>query len=445
MSIVFVASGILACHSVNYANNNSNVLVITDIHLDPFNSCGTTVTESSQSCVASLIAESNPALWSFQTTAPNAFGDETNNSFFESALTGVSSVVAKQNITKIFVTGDLLSHDFPKQFESYVPSGNQSQQTQLALNTMNYVLYKIQQTAPKAKLYYIMGNNDTDQSDYSYPTESFMQQASVLFAPYMANSENFTATFANGGYSLMPLNDNVDVIGLNFNPLTVENASNPEDAQVAESQLTWLISTLNSERAKGKHVIILQHEPFGVNVYNIIESTTPIYNLQTPLQESYLTVYQQNSDIINNYYFGHYHMETMETASNILGIGTLGFSVDFYNNPGFKVLQLNNIGQLQDFTAYYSDYHKHGFNWRTLYQLNLAYNITPNNYIDFFQHQLQPTNNKAWLEYVKYYSGDNLLAPPDQMPIILPENWAIYYCSVNYMSESSFNSCLGQY
>lgn len=431
--------------SSNNGNQNDNVLIITDIHFDPFNSCGTTIDATSQNCVFNLINESNPQNWSFQPSLPNAFGDETNYAFFESGLANLKNIISSQNITKIFVTGDLLSHHFPTQFADYVLNGTQSQQTALAINTMNYVLYKITQAVPNSKIYYVFGNNDTDQSDYSYPTADFMQKITPVLAPYMADPESFSMTFSDGGYSIMPLNNNTDVIGLNFNPLTVENSANQQDLAVAESQLTWLKKQLRVAKLNNKHIVILQHEPYGINVFNILESYTPTSNLQTALQDQYLELYSQYRDIINNYYYGHYHMEDIQVASDIFSFSTLGFSVDFYNNPGFKVLQLNQNGQLQNFTTYYSNYNlNQELNWQILYQLNSAYQITPSNYVSYFQNQLQVESGGSWLTYVNNYSGNNPSAPLNQMPIIAPSSWIYYYCGINFSDINNYNLCLNQ-
>lgn len=441
--IVFLLVMMSSCSSGSSSGmTTQNVLVITDIHFDPFNSCGTTINESSQSCVIKLINESNPALWSFQSSLPNNYGEETNNTFLTSGLAGLKNIIQNQNITSIFVTGDLVSHQFPSQFNQYVQNGTQTQMTTLVVNTMNYVMYQIHQAVPKAKMYYIMGNNDTDQADYSYPTESFMKQISPVLAPYMESPASFSNQFPIGGYTVMPLSNSVDVIGLNFNPLVIENAGNDKDFMVASEQLIWLMKQLSIERKNNKSVIILQHEPFGMNTYNIATNWSPYEVLQESLQNQYLEVYNSNKDIIKGYYFGHYHMETFLDANDIFGVGTLGFSVDFYNNPGFKILQIAADGALQNFTTYYSNFNDQKFNWQILYQLNEQYNITPNNYVDFFQNQLQPSNNTNWSAFITNYSGNNASAPESQVVINSATNWAIFYCGMNYFDSNNFSSCL---
>lgn len=446
--ILFILVAVLVgCGGVTASNNSANVLMITDIHFDPYNSCGTSVNPDSEACVGNLIAESNPANWSFSASATNQFGAETNNEFFLTGLGNLKQTVKQYQINKIFVTGDLLSHKFPNQFESYVPAGTQAQQTTLAINTMNYVLYQISQAVPDAKIYFIFGNNDTDQSDYSYPTASFMQQVTPIVANYSPNPANVLATFDRGGYYVMPFNANSDVIALNFNPLTSENQGNQQDVDVAESQLVWLTQQLEVERKANKKVIILQHEPFGMNMFNIAEYDTPTSNLVTSLQEQYLAVYGQYKDIITNYYYGHYHMEDLQVGAGIFGVSSLGFSVDFYNNPGFKILQINASGQLQNYISYNSQYNlEQSLNWQQFYQLNAAYNTNSNDYVNYFQNVLQPeSNNFGWETYVYNYSGNNTAATISQIPIISPTYWNIYYCALEYFAESEFNSCLNRY
>lgn len=443
----FIAMVVVGCSSGNNnVNNNSDVLVITDIHFDPFNSCGASPTVAAQNCVANLINESNPASWQFASGTINSFGEETNYTFLSLGLSNLKKLVASKHIDKIFITGDMLSHDFPSQFESYVPNGSSAERTSLSVNTINYVIYQISQAVPNAKIYYIFGNNDTDNADYAYPSADFMTKITTVLAPYMASPESFSATFTDGGYFVMPFNQSTDVIGLNFNPLTVENANNNQDLLIAESQLKWLESQLAIEKKNNKRVIILQHEPFGMNFFNIIESKTPVYNLVTELQIKYLALYKEYNSLINNYYYGHYHMEDIQIGSNIFAFSTLGFSVDYYNNPGFKILSLNQSGQLQNYTTYYSPYESNNLlEWSELYQLNSAYNITPTEYVGYFESLIQPeSNNAGWNTYVTNYSGANYSVSPTNIPIVSPSAWQVYYCGINYLDSVTFNQCMGK-
>lgn len=446
VTLFLTFSLIVSCSSGSSANSNSKILVITDIHFDPYNSCGTSPAPEAQACVANLIRESNPASWHFSSGDANSFGEETNYAFLSEGLNNLKKLVITGQVDKIFVTGDLLSHNFPAQFESYVPNGSAAERTTLAINTMNYVMYQISQAVPERKMYYVFGNNDTDNADYAYPSQDFMTRITSTLAPYMANPESFSSTFAGGGYYIMPLNASTDVIGLNFNPLTVENSGNNQDLLIAESQLIWLKEQLATERKLNKRVIILQHEPFGMNLFNIIESKTPVYNLVTELQDEYLELYKQYNDLINNYYYGHYHMEDIQIGSNIFAFSTLGFSVDYYNNPGFKILSLNSLGQLQNYTTFYSQYESNNLlEWSQLYQLNSTYNITPANYVSYFQTVIQPeSSNVGWNRYVSNYSGNNYLVTANRIPIVAPSSWQVYYCGINYLDSDAFNLCLQQ-
>lgn len=438
---IVIVSALLSC-SAGSNSPHENVLIITDIHLDPFNSCGTSVTEDSKLCVLALINESNPANWRFDASEPNAYGEETNNTFFINGLNNLTKTVKGQNISKIFVTGDLLSHEFPAQFESYVPDGTQSQHTNLAINTMNYVLYKISKAIPGAKIYYIFGNNDTDQSDYSYPTPEFMELASSRLNQYMAYPEVFKSNFVNGGYYAMPFNQNVDILALNMNPLTVENEGNIIDDRVAESQLVWLESQLYNLRNDGKKAIILQHEPFGANVFNIAEGDRPDYNLQPKYGDRYQSLYGKYNDVIQNYYFGHYHMEDYMVIESLFAMSTLGFSVDFNNNPGFKVIQLNENASLVNFTTYYSDYNlSNSLEWSELYNLNDAYGISATDAVNFF-FNISRGDNSSWSNYVKNYIGDATFMSESKMPINSESNWAYYECQIKYSDMTKYLQCM---
>ena len=96
-----------------------------------------------------------------------------------------------------------------------------------------------------------------------------MQQIVPLISPYMADPAAFAQTFGNRGYSMMSLNSYTNVIGLNFNPLTEENQSSAQELAIANQQLAWLDTQLQTARKQNKKVIILHHEPFGINTYYV--------------------------------------------------------------------------------------------------------------------------------------------------------------------------------
>lgn len=440
VSLVLVSCGSGGSKSIS----SNNVLVLTDIHFDPFTSCGESSLAVSRQCVARLINQQDASKWIFPKLPMNQFGAETNQAFLESALNNLAITVKDQNIKYIFLTGDLLSHHFPTQFSEYVPNGTQEQHTQLALNTMNYVMYKITQAVPGVKMYYIFGNNDTDTADYAFPTESFMQQVTPLIKNYMASPNDFVATFSNAGYSSMPLNNSVNVIGLNFNPLTVQNDGVALDEAKALEQFAWLESQLATAKQQNKKVIILQHEPFGVNEFDVASGYAPYFNLESNLQAMYVDLYDRYNDVITNYYYGHYHMEDYSVTSNIFGVGTLGFSVDFYNNPGFKVLNIAQNGALEDFTTYFA-YYNQSINWNKLYSINEAYGLDSGQYVNFFSNDLAVGNNKDWGVYVLNYPGANISASESQIPTNSSANWVFYSCGIKNITPTDFLNCVNNY
>ena len=73
------------------------------------------------------------------------------------------------------------------------------------------------------------------------------------------------------------------------------------------------------------------------------------------------------SNVINNYYYGHYHMESIQDTANLFAFSTLAFNVLFNNNPGFKIVTLNQLGQIQNYTTYYSNYANSIIQWQPLH------------------------------------------------------------------------------
>lgn len=446
---LFLALGfallLLFCTAGSTANNSSNVLILTDVHFDPFSSCGESVTFQSQQCLLNLINESNPALWSFPSGSVNSYSQDTNNTFLINGLRGLDQYINSNQISKVFLNGDLLSHDFRVHFDHYLPNGTQAQLTNLALNTLAYVIYNVAQATHNARIYYVLGNNDTDTFDYMYPTQDFMQRITPMISKYMADTAAFSRTFGSGGYSNMSLNNNVTVIGLNFNLLTQQDSVSESSVALANKQLAWLKQQLATARLHHKKVIILQHEPFGIDTYKAATGTSPTNKyymvLNTILQHKYLETYSRNSDIINNYYYGHFHMDSIQVAANLFAFSTLAFNVDFGNNPGFKIVNLNQLGQLQDYTTYYSNFSNNSLSWQKLYSLNETYNILPGNYVNYFINFPGDKNLPVVSSYINYYNGYNMVESLLQ-PISLPGRWPYYHCGMMNMESLNYYSCI---
>ena len=158
---VLVISTLTACKEDNKSNNtktlNENVLILTDVHFNPYTSCGATPTPAAQQCVLNLVNGSNPNSWSFPISAPNPYSKDTNNALFQAELQQLTQYINANQVNKVFLLGDLLSHNFPSNFATYVPGGTQQQLTSLAVNTINYVIYNIVKATNNAKIYYVLG------------------------------------------------------------------------------------------------------------------------------------------------------------------------------------------------------------------------------------------------------------------------------------------------
>lgn len=447
-ALIFVSILVIGCGSGNSitTSSNNNVLILTDIHFDPFSSCGESVSKQSQECLLKLINESNPANWKLPINSINTYTEDSNNTFLIQGLQGLNQYIQTYKITKIFILGDLLSHNFRQDFNNYLPQESQAQLTNLALHSLTYVVYNIAKASNHAQIYYVLGNNDTDTEDYLYPSPIFMQQITPNIKNYMADPQAFSTTFSDGGYSQMSLNNQVNVIGLNFNLLTQQNSKIESAVARAEQQLSWLTQQLDTARQQHKKIILLHHEPFGINLYNAATGESPEssdYTVLNPtLEKKYLAIYESYHDIINNYYYGHYHMDSIQVASNLFAFSTLAFNVDFNNNPGFKIINLNQFGELQDYTTYYSNFANQQLSWQQLYDLNSTYDVTPKNYVNFFANNFPSNPNSPQAStYINYYNGLNLIESMLQ-PISLPNKWINYYCGISEVLLLPYQHCL---
>jgi hypothetical protein len=96
------------------------------------------------------------------------------------------------------------------------------------------------------------------------------------------------------------------------------------------------------------------------------------------------------------------------------------------------------------FTTYYSNYANNTIQWQPLYSLNSAYNIQPNNYLNFFTLFPKNQNSPFAMNYINFYNGLNT-NPALQQPITEPGKWPYYYCGINNMTVLAYQSCLANF
>jgi len=254
-------------------------LSVSDIHFNPF---------ADPAIVAKLdaaeVSQWEAILASSTVTAFSTYGSDVNDPLFRSAI----GEMRKQLPSPAFVliSGDLLAHDFDKNYQQYATDKSRTAYTAFVAKTNAYIASVFRAAYPGVRIYPTLGNNDSDCGDYAVvPNGTFLTDFRDVWSP-IVRSRSFDRRFPTGGYyhADVPALKNVRIIALNTNFFST-NYKNPcgtpgPDPGVRE--LEWLDAELGLARKEGKRVWLLFHIPPGMDVYDSVEysGTCPYSSFQ---------------------------------------------------------------------------------------------------------------------------------------------------------------------
>ena len=421
-------------------------LIISDIHFNPYANCGKLpLLCKSLNQLVKLPVES----WQFNQTKSSDYLQDTNDYLLTSALNSFKAQVSPNFTGNIFVTGDLLAHNFTSKFSYYKPFASKTLTTKFAANTILYVILQIHNSFPQSKIYLTLGNNDSDRGDYQTPSPKFLTIVANGIANYVPQAlrSNFIRQFTINGYYSLPLDNHLQLIAFNSNLLS-NKAVKSESA--AKSELDWLSDELNQLKLQGKPAIILQHIPFGIDSYSTIKNNTPVEFLVPQLQQQYISLINQyqnanQNSVVANIYAGHSHSEYLQLAGNVPVVGTLALNRLFGNNAGLKLINYDQqSGQLNQFSTYtlsYTDTKLNTAKWTLLYSFPTSFKSSKS-LKDFIHNFPADVNSLSARLYQTNYDGNSLYHP---QPIHQDRNWSKYYCFINNLTIANYNQCIIAY
>lgn len=414
-------------------------LIIADVHFTPFAQCGKLPLYCSK---LNDLEHESVSQWSFSEDAtPSTYKMETNNFFLTWSLKSLSAELLNETPQSIFIMGDLLTHEFSKKFKYYKLFASKKEVSDFEFKTLAYVLLQIQKNFSKSKIYYVLGNNDTDNGNYNFPTYEWLNDVAVEVSKYLpaTYTNDIIWQFKRGGYYSLPLNDKLQIIGLNTNVFSSLSTDSKSD-EVAQQELKWLNIELNKLVAQNKKVIILQHMPLGADPYKTSKSGTTVFLLKDKFLQGYLKLLKKYNKQIVSIYAGHLHSEYWQNIYGIPVIGTIALNKLFGNNAGVKLVDYNSVtGKINTFTTYTVSFVENKPHWNILYNFPKDYNNTHETiarFIESFPYDIKESSVK---EYRRVYNGD---ATKYLQPLTNNKYWPIYFCFTKFIESESFNNCL---
>jgi len=358
------------------------VLMLSDIHLDPFHDPAK-LPQLRSAPVEAWAAILNAAASSTQLadftklqSTCGARGIDTPPTLLEASL-----VAEKHEQPKpLFVTvsGDLMAHQFDCRFKALAPDGTAADYSAFAAKTVAYVALRLHETFPNTPIYLALGNNDSGCHDYEEDPNSFYLQADgKAFAADAISPTNATAIKRDfsqyGDYNIALPIPHTRLIVLQdifeSKKYTACDGSEPlGNMTPAEMQTAWLRTQLEKARAAHDHVWVMAHIPPGIDAYTTFSKGKNVCTLADNgkpnkaemflSSEALASVIVDFPGTIRLALFGHTHMDEMRVYTSPSGEPIPGKLVPSItpvngNNPAFTVAQVDpTTATLKDYTVF---------------------------------------------------------------------------------------------
>jgi sphingomyelin phosphodiesterase acid-like 3 len=363
--------------SQSHAQQTGSVLMLSDIHLDPFHDPAK-FPELRAAPIAewAAILSSPPSttqvadFTKLQSTC-GARGIDTPAALLEASLRAAHT----QQPRPLFVTvsGDLIAHQFDCRFHTLAHTGSAADNSAFAARTVAFVALRLRETFPGTPIYLALGNNDSGCHDYQEdPNSAFLHADGLAFAADAitpANAAAIQRDFSEyGDYTIaLPIpHTRLIVLQDILESSRYTTCDGKPSTDASSAQITWFRHQLDLARAAHQRVWVMAHIPPGIDAYTTIKrgrgsscnSGAPELFIPSNALASTLSQY---ADIIKLALFGHTHMDEIRsytsdsTHATVPGKLVPSISPVNGNNPAFTIAEIDPAtATLTDYTVYSS-------------------------------------------------------------------------------------------
>jgi len=441
-----------------------HAVFVSDIHFEPFwdpakaQQIAAAPASQWRSVLASPASPNRDAQWSALEQKCPSRGKDTSYTLYASSLKGMRA--AAPGAKFITVTGDLISHEFPCKFNALFPHADPAAYRNFVEKTIEFVLGELRAALPGARVYAVLGNNDSDCGDYQLDEHSAFLSAltdSFTLGLPPAARQDAALTFADAGYysaSLPAPLDHTSVLVLadTFMSRRFKSCSGASDSAGADAQLAWLGTQLSDARRRGEHVWILGHIPPGIDPYSTIVKMRNVCDGAAP--EMFLSsdelpnLLAQYADVIQLALFAHTHMDEMRflkagesAASDAPGVAVKlvpSISPINGNTPSFLVAAIDpSTGALADYRVLT---HEAADSWKEEYDFAKAYHqasfsaSTLHALTTGFESDTAAASDTSEVYLRNYFVRDRSLE--------LKPFWPQYTCALSAYTKEGYRSCI---
>lgn len=381
-----------------HSNALPTMLMVSDVHFNPFHDPAKVVElarSPAKDWETILGRKDSPSQASgFQelSKACGLRGIDTPYSLFSSAVRAMHRDAG--DAAMIIFTGDALAHRFDCMYEKTQPGATAEQYSAFTAKTIEYVLLQLHSAAPGAKLYFALGNNDSDCGDYKLSEdEPWFDILGKVAAAGMSGAwtEEAARNFRHGGYYNVKMSSpmrHTRMIAINdmFLASGYKNCKGEGNRDSSEKQMVWLQTQLDEARANHESVWIIGHIPPGVSTFATFIQQIKKRNLCTAEgkantympTERLSEILEKNADVIKLAVFGHTHLDELKLVE---GPNRTAFPLKITpalttvggNQPSFTVARIDvDAAQIADYTVI-SAPDKEGHTWSKEYTFSESY------------------------------------------------------------------------
>jgi Calcineurin-like phosphoesterase len=304
-------------------------LVVSDIHLDPYNH------------------------WS----DPSLPGRDTNVALFDDALRQMRHDVP--NPAVVLLPGDFFVHNFPAVVRR---RGSRGSVNAAGLQTMRFIAAAFGQTYPRARFAIALGNNDAPCGDYRANVEDdYLASVARIWAPLIDRegaAPGFERAFSRAGYytTALPLKG-LRLVVLNtilFSSQFKGSCTRAPDR--AADELSWMSATLEA-RPPGTRNIVMMHVPPGYDAFSteLTKGFIPWAFLQPDDNAALVAALSAKRNRVAYAFAGHTHRFDFRLVGDVPMLVFGSLSPVYRNNPSFYAVEVGTDGSLRDIVAYAYD------------------------------------------------------------------------------------------
>jgi hypothetical protein len=221
----------------------------------------------------------------------------------------------------------------------------------------------VKEALPGKPVYFVMGNNDSDNGDYNIVPDGAMLDGLAGYFDTVKEDPAAASDFRRGGYYEEPFH------GLVNNELIVLNdvfwhkrfkRGNKVKYDPGMEEMKWLRGKLDAAARDGKKAVIAMHIPPGIDQYLGAKDKKcslddgfllPEYN------NIFLELMKSHREVVRNIFSGHTHFDDFRVFSFsgkplLLTCIIPSVSPVHGNNPAFELAKIEAEGNIKDKAVY---------------------------------------------------------------------------------------------